>query len=314
MELLLEIARALGSVFLVVLVGAAVRRVGWLNDELERGLVGLLIRVLMPALVLSALLGHPPAAAELWVGPAWGAGATLLGFALAAVLTRLPAAWTGLIDSAERRTFVLGTGLGNYAYLAIPVATALHGPEVVPTLLLYNLGVELVLWTVGLQILPSHGPRAGLSRVLNAPFVALVVGVVVGASGLGPYVPTPILEALAKLGQAAVPLGLLTVGGALASELGQVRLRPVLAASAVRFALLPIAAWVAVRLTGLAGPLAAVVLVQAAMPGAVAPVMLARLYGGSPALASRITLGTSLLGLAAVPVVLAVLRLLEGRG
>lgn len=306
--LLGEILRALLSVFAIVGLGAAVRRAGWLDDAAETGLVGLLVRVLMPALVLSALLAHPPGGHDLWVSPLTGALVTLLGFGLAALVAHLPARWTGLDGSVERRTFTLGAGLGNYAYLAIPVATALFGAAVLPTLLLFNVGVDLMLWTVGLQILPVHDGRQGvLRRVLNPPFLALVVGLVLGVGGLGPQVPGPLLDAITRLGQAAVPLGLIAVGAALGGDLGRTRLAPIAAASVVRFALLPVAALALVQLIPLDPALRQVVLVQSAMPSAVAPAMLARLYGGAPALASRLTLGTSLVGLVVVPLVLAAL-------
>lgn len=302
-----EIARALLGVFAIVALGAVVRRVGWLSDESERGVVGLLVRVLMPALALSALLTHPPAPAELVAAPLAGIAATLLGFALSAAVAWLPSRWNGLEDGAERRTFVLGAGLGNYAYLAIPVATALHGPAIVSTLLLFNLGVELMLWTVGLQILPGESGGRPWTRILNAPFLALVVGLLLGIAGAGPSIPTPLLEALARLGQAAVPLGLIAVGSALAGDLGRARLAPIGAACLVRFVVLPATALGAVQLVRLEPAVQHIVLIQAVMPAAVAPAMLARLYGGSPALASRITLGTSLVGLAAVPLILTAL-------
>ncbi len=303
-----DILSALLSVFAIVGLGAGVRRAGWLDDAAETGLVGLLVRVLMPALVLSALLTHPPGGHDLWVSPLVGALVTLLGFGLAGAVAHLPARWTGLDGSSERRTFTLGAGLGNYAYLAIPVATALFGAAVLPTLLLFNVGVDLMLWTVGLQILPVHGGQQGvLRRLLNPPFLALVVGLVLGLSGLGPRVPAPILTAVTSLGHAAVPLGLIAVGAALGGDLGRARLAPIAAASLVRFALLPVAALAVVKLVALDPALRQVILVQSAMPSAVAPAMLARLYGGAPALASRITLGTSLIGLLVIPLVLVVL-------
>jgi malate permease and related proteins len=55
------------------------------------------------------------------------------------------------------------------------------------------------------------------------------------------------------------------------------------------------------------GELRRVLYIQAAMPSAVFPIILARHYGGDPATAVRVVVATSVLGLITIPLWLALL-------
>jgi len=73
-------------------------------------------------------------------------------------------------------------------------------------------------------------------------------------------------------------------------------------ACALRLGLLPIAFLLLARLLPLSAELQRVVILQAAMPAAVFPIIVARRYGGDPITAVRVAVATSVGGLLTIPV------------
>jgi len=114
-------------------------------------------------------------------------------------------------------------------------------------------------------------------------------------------------QTLVLLGSTALPAGLLAVGAALRIEQG--RATPAAHAwwLAVKLLALPLAAWGCVRLLGLGGVEAGVLLLWAALPTASSAYILAvRMGGDGPSVATQITVGT-LASMATLPLWMGVL-------
>lgn len=295
------------AVFLLVGIGAGARRVNWLTEAADHTLFALVVRVLLPALILDNVIGNPALseARNLWLPPLVGFGTAVLGFVVALAVARAMGRSLGLGTSPQQRTFSLSTGVYNYGYVPLPLAIALFDQRTVGVLFVHNLGVEAALWTVGIVLL-SGGLGAGWwKRLLNPPMLTLALAVALNAVGADGAIPPFVTQALAMLGACAIPMGLLLIGATVhdfAREAKLTRGGRVIAGSAVlRLGVLPVAflglAWV---LPG-SIELKRVMVLQAAMPSAVFPIILARHYFGDVSTAVRIALGTSLLSLLTMP-------------
>jgi malate permease and related proteins len=73
------------------------------------------------------------------------------------------------------------------------------------------------------------------------------------------------------------------------------------AAMGLRLAVLPVVVLALAKFLPCSLELKRVLVVQAAMPTAVIPIIIARLYGGHPATAVQIVLGTTALGILVIP-------------
>jgi predicted permease len=69
----------------------------------------------------------------------------------------------------------------------------------------------------------------------------------------------------------------------------------------MRFLLAPVLFLTAARYLPLAAELRQVLVVQAAMPAAMTPIMLARMYGGRPAIAVQVVIFTTVLSVFSLP-------------
>ena len=92
----------------------------------------------------------------------------MVGFAVAWVV----AVVLKIDGKGKREAFVFTSGIFNYGYFAIPVCDAVFGSSFVGKLLVFNLGVEIAIWGVGVILL--GGGAMGFARLLNPPILALV--------------------------------------------------------------------------------------------------------------------------------------------
>ena len=135
--------------------------------------------------------------------------------------------------------------------------------------------------------------------------VAIVLAVLLNGAGLDAHVPKVMLTALHWLGQCAVPMALVLIGAIVADHLHEFHSasswRVIGAAVLLRTGVLPVLFLLLARYLPASVELKRVMVLQAAMPSAVFPIIMARHYGGDPPTAMRVVIGTSAVGLATIP-------------
>jgi predicted permease len=211
----------------------------------------------------------------------------------------------GLHVGTGLRTFALSVGITNYGYLPLPIMEGIWGPGSLGVLLVHNVGVEVAIWTVGLLVLSGESLRAGWRRLVSPIILSLVLAVACNLSGLTPHLPKVATDAIHALAVCGIPLGLIMTGVSLANFVAQPRglfdPKVSIAAAALRLGFLPLAMIALAAVLPCSIELKRVLIVQAAMPTAMVPVIIARLYGGHPQTAVQIVLGTTAVGIVTIP-------------
>jgi predicted permease len=105
------------------------------------------------------------------------------------------------------------------------------------------------------------------------------------------------------LGACAFPMGLVLIGATMYDLIGKEKVSPKVAAGSlvVRMAVMPLIFLAAAKWLPLIPELKQVLVIQAAMPAAVTPILIARHYGGSPGVAVQAVIATSIVGLITMP-------------
>jgi len=295
-------------VYLVVATGFFLRRTSMFPQELDAGIMRLTVNVLYPCFVLDKILSNE--ALEDWgaigLAAASGFGLVLIGFGVGF----LAALAVGMRKSDGLRTFSLATGIQNYGFIPIPIIAKLFDDDATMGMLfMHSLGVELAIWTVGIAILTGLS-GAPWRRMINGPLVAIIIGLLANASGLATKIPESGATTISMLGSCAIPLSLLLIGAAIADlTSGGGWLRPYkrpLAACLVRLAILPVAFISAGLILPVGVELKRVLAVQAAMPCALFPIVMARHYGGHVATAVQAIIATSLVSIFTIPAVIGI--------
>jgi predicted permease len=300
-------------VFLIMATGAILRRLAILSPASDSALIGLAVNVTYPCFILQNVVGNQALLKpENVVIPfACGVFFMILGGALS--FAAAPA--FGLREPTTRRTFALACSIQNYGYLPIPVMSVLFpGGDWMGVLFVYSLGVELVLWTAGVWLMqPSaHG---AFRNMLNPVVLSIVAGLLLNlvnwttfASPAHPasWALSTVQRTTAMLGDCAVPIGLLLVGATLGDLLSRPGwlgdFRAATAGIIMRLAILPLTMIGTMLLLHKASTdFRHVIAIQAAMPAAVFPMIIARRYGGHEATALRVIVATTLLSLVTIP-------------
>ncbi len=300
-----DVLSAVLPVFFLALIGIVLRRIRWLTEEADATLLRLVVNVLTPCLIFDKVLGNRALqrAENLFIPPLIGFGGIVLGIGICWLFRRR----VGLKTDSEQRTFALVAGLQNYGYVPFPLVLMLFAnhPDTPGVLFIHNLGVDIAMWTLGLITL-GHATGPGEWRTLiNAPLVAIVLSLLINTFEAAHWVPRPLSITASMLGACAFPLGILLTGAMMADQIRQLhpsRATGILIWSAIfRLGVIPALMLGIARILPCSVEIKRVIVVQAAMPAGVFPIVLSRLYGGDPATAVRIVAGTTILSLITIP-------------
>ncbi len=286
-------------VYLLIVAGAVLRRTGVIRREHDAGVMRVVFAVMLPCFILDKILGS----AVLRSGPVvlWsiglGFGFILLGILIGLVVGRL----TGLERGTGMRTFALAAGCQNFGFTAAPVLEILWGTGALALLFVHNIGVELALWSVGVMMMSGGG--VSWRRLVNGPVIAVGIGLTLVALGLDDQVTGAGRRAMSLIGVGAFPLAILITGCSMMDLVGTEKpsWKVIVGSSLVRLVLAPLAILSAAKFFPLPVELRQVLVVQAAMPAGLTSILLARMYGGRPAVAVQIVIATTVLSLLTLP-------------
>ncbi len=290
-------------VFALIAIGAVMRRAKWLTAEADASLLKLVVNFLYPCLIFENVLGNAALRqpGNLLLAPLVGFVTIAMGIYFAYYAGRA----IGLTQGEGLRTFSFSTGIYNYGYIALPLMVALFGSESVGVLLVHNVGCEAAIWTVGILMLAGLSLRDGWRKLVNPPVFALIAAVVGNTLDLGRFMPSVALNVIQLSAACAIPLGLLLIGATLMEYFGRPRelfdTRVTLASSLLRLGVLPVLFLVMAKFLPCPDDLKRVIIVQAAMPAGILPLVIAKHYGGRPLTAVQVVIGTTVLGIFLIP-------------
>ena len=143
----------------------------------------------------------------------------------------------------ERGVYMYALAFANSGYIGDPVVLALFGERVLSFYKLFCLPISIMIYTWGISVmLPSASSKKDmLKKIFNAPTVAMFIGIAVGLSTLGTYIPTPVNNALDTLKACMGPVAMLLAGFTIASYdiLGMLKKGKVYLATLLRLFVLP---------------------------------------------------------------------------
>jgi len=291
-------------VYLLLVAGVVLRRTGVLKREHDDGIMRAVYVVMLPAFMLDKILGS-----EILRSGSVVFSAVLLGFGM--MVTGM---WIGFavgrLIGLERgngmRTFALTAGYQNFGFTAVPVVEILWSTGALAVLFVHNIGCEIAMWSVGVMVM-SASSGMQWRRLINGPLIAVLCGLLLVSLGLDHHVTGAPRTGLSMIGMGAIPLALLLIGCSVSDLVGEERPtgKIIFGSALVRLALAPLAILAAAKFLPLATELKQVLVVQAAMPAAVTPIILARLYGGRSAVAAQVVVFTTAFSLFTLPWIIA---------
>lgn len=296
---------ALLLLFVCLLLGVLVARLGNPPATLAHGLNWWVLNVALPGLVLHLI---PQ------LGFDWH-----LWFLVAAMWFVFLGAWSffaiigKLLQWSRQRigALTLVCGLGNTSFIGYPLIEALRGREGLQLAAFADQAGVFLALGVGGTILAalysgrSVAPLTVVRRVfLFPPFISLLVAIAVGASG---GLPPAMDSVAARIGATLVPLALFSVGLQFRLQVDRHKLPAIAVGLGWKLLLAPALVWLGGMLVGASGLVLTIAVLQAAMAPMIAGAILATQNDLEPQLANTILGVGILIAFATVPIANALL-------
>lgn len=309
------------AMFLVMALGWFARWRGYLHEEMGRTLSRFLVDLVFPALVFTQMLKtiDPQAIRAGWYVPLLGIGVMVVAEVVALVIIPF------FSRKESRNTAVFLAATPNWIYLPLPIVQGLFGDAGIRDILLYNVGAQIALWTIGIWTLKAAAPDLKSIRMLfsNPGLLATLAGILVALifPSAGAFLtsqPARIFspgllcsaafQAMDMLGSLTIPLSLLVTGMQLGgfkwSE--HIPSRKLVGVLLARLVIAPLVTVMIVQFVFKCG--GAIGEVQritgyliAAMPVAISCSIVAERFSGDSGLAAKAIFYSTLLSIATVP-------------
>jgi malonate transporter len=283
--------------FLLILAGFLLCRFTKLDSSVWGAVERLVYYLLFPVLLFNSILRAPLPTGSVLNLAACSAAIIGIGVALAYALGHLRGVDAKAHASGAQVAFRFNS------YVALALAERLGGaPGVAAIALVVAVAVPLAN-VAAVYPLARHGGHGYARELARNP---LILSTLAGLAGnlMGLSLPEPVTTTLQRIGLAALPLGLMTVGAGL--RFGALRDFPRLAAAllAIRHLVLPVAGLLLAALMPLSPIQRLVVVAFAAMPTASSCYVLAAQLGGNASFVSGLVTLSTLLGMVSIPAAL----------
>ncbi len=290
--------------FLMIVVGYGIKKLGILNEEMNKGLSNLVLKVTLPAMIIKSMQFE--FSKEVLFTSFKMILLSLLVHGIAILISyfvyRLLKAEEGKKDIIQ---FMLI--FSNVGYMGYPVIYAVYGEMGVFYTALFNIPFNFLIWTLGVTIM-TRNREGGSSKLsyfkvlMNPGIISVILGFMLFLFSV--KIPIIMYETLHVIGEMTVPLSMFIIG----SMLGALSIyeifneKQLFMVSVVRLLVIPIVTMVVLQVMGFEDILLGVPFLIAGMPAAANTAVFASMYNREPIFASKGVLITTLLSMLTIPI------------
>ncbi len=295
---------AVVPIFLMIMLGYGVKRIGIVNDSFVNQVTKFVFRISLPMMVFSKVasidLSHGFLISQIKL-MIFCAIAILLAYFIAKLAAR-----TFIKESVNQRGYVVGSFIQgafrtNYLIIGYPVLLNLFGDEVVINMALITLVVIPMFNTLAIIALSPPDKHTGLKKykeiILNIVKNPLIIAIELGflSAAINITYPSVINSFISMTASMATPLALVAIGAFFHFDGIKETLSNTLVAISIKLLILPLIMTTAAYLVGLEPMNIILVGVLFGGPTAVSSFAMSSELGGDPVLAGNIIIISSAL-------------------
>lgn len=287
-----------GMMFLMILIGAGLRRIQIVTTEGRRSMTNLVVNLILPSNILYAFSRADASAfRSMLVVVAMAFLIQLAWYLLSKILwKKMPQRRRGVMRYAFQ--------FSNCGYLGNPVIEGLYGAPGLVYASVFLLPVRLFMWSVGLECFQegTGSLRKTINRALTHPCVlATILGVVWMFFPV--CLPDFLYNTISGFNQCLTPMTMLVIGFIMAeTDLKEMFCRDLFVITVLRLGLQPLLVLAVCRILNLETLVAEVVTVLVSMPVANTTALLASQHDCDYTFASNVVVFTTLVSMITIPV------------
>ena len=264
----MNVLAGFAGILALIALGKVIQLKGILNEDAAKQINIFVLMVTLPALSFISMYNI-----ESFDGLQWlPVGGILVGVLV--TILALGASKIMKLNKPQTGSFVITSFLPNVGFLGLPIMFAFFGQPGVEAAIVYIISFNILSPTLANYVSECYGvgcslkPKEFIKNVLLFPlFIAFIFGIFFNLSSIA--LPGIVLAIIGDVGSITIPLILISIGVLLKMERAD-SFKVVGVIGLMRFVVAPIIAYVFGVAVGLSGILLAVIVLESAMPPAIA--------------------------------------------
>lgn len=306
MEVIFQAFNGVATILIMVAIGAAIERKGWISEDSVLLISRLVNFVCLPTYMCSTMLAN--FSKEQLITMASGIIVPLIaqlsGLAAGKLLSRLIK-----VPREHDGIFTICVSLSNTIFIGLPLCVALFGDEAIPYIMLYYMGTTVIFWTLGVQQIASSAGEgtamfsmATVKKIASPPLFGFITGSIMVLLGLA--LPLPVFRAFRYIGSMTTPLAMLFIGIAMSkTDWSQFKLSlDLVVAMLGRYLICPLIVMAILPFFNLPVLMGKVFVIMAALPAMANISVVAKAYDGDYKYAAMLTAVSTGLAVIVVPI------------
>ncbi|WP_285767083.1 AEC family transporter [Peribacillus sp. SI8-4] len=293
---------------MMILVGVILSYLNPLNEQNKQTYSMIIVNVAMPCIILSSIFKvdiNQAMLRNILIVFILSLAINLFGIGLGGLLVTLCSP-----GNSFRREISLLSGLGNTGFIGIPLCATLLGPEGAMYAAIFDAGMDMVIWTVGVMILQKSKSfsMSSIKSMVNMPTLAIGFGLIFA---FAKYHPPHIFVSLTnQLAALASPLAMFYIGLLIMSitkSQFQTAKSKIVIPVVSKLVILPLFVLMVIKMMNMDGIVAETLLIQAMMPVLTLASILFSRYGANDKLGAITTIITTIISMISIPLFLYIL-------
>ncbi len=201
------------TLFLCIAIGFVLNKLHILPKESGKAISKLILWVFSPALCFITMAKH--CTIDTLVAHSSNIFFSFISIIISIILSGLLVNVFAKRDTYERQVYRYALTFSNGGYMGDPLVLAIFGDLILSYYKFYYLPISIFIYTWGLsQLVPSQDTSLGgkIKKLLNPPTVAMLLGIIVGLTGLNNYFPSFLTDTLESLKSCMGPMAMLLAG------------------------------------------------------------------------------------------------------
>ncbi|MBF0490616.1 MAG: AEC family transporter [Candidatus Omnitrophica bacterium] len=187
-----------------------------------------------------------------------------------------------LFKKKESHEWAAIGGFHNAGYIPLLLVTMLpladKTQELYSYVILTIIGFDLCLWSLGAWLLSDRKKaKVSLKSFINPPILSMMAAFILVLLGAKNIFPETVLKPIRVMGDSALAIAMLTIGGNLAlTHFKKIQWKNITGAVLIKLFILPVLALIFLRVTHMGGMWAFILMVQSCMPTSITLSIIAR--------------------------------------
>jgi malate permease and related proteins len=296
--------------FLIIFIGYIIRKKGFINEEINKGLSNILLDITLPALILFSITGTEIEKSVIFNVKVMVILSCLI-YAFVIIFTNLFLKYSQ-IAVTKSTVFNALLVFGNVGFMGYPIIGAIYPSYGIFYAVISNIIFNIILYTYGIYIftVDKGKEKINIKNLANNGIIAIIIGFIFILTGN--KMPEIISGALESLGEMTFPLSMLIIGSSLTNVKFKAifRDKDLYLLAFLKLLILPLLILLLIRQFALPVIICNILILLVAMPSATNVVIFAEKYDNNYNFASEGVFFTTLLSLFTIPLITRIIFLI----